>query len=387
MKPHFVAAVARCRSCFGVLAAYRLPTDQVGLASMSSSAGKMPARPAREADAQRCITCGASYSFGMRFLFVMDPAESMAEDKDTSFAFMLGSLARGHECWHCLPHEVSYRNTGVGASARRIVVSAQAPHVALFERQRLDEAEIDAVFVRKDPPFDSSYLHLTQLLALVQPRCFVFNAPRGLQAANEKLFALKFSAFTPATLVSADPAELLEFLSAIGGHGVLKPLDGAGGFGVVQLNHGDKNTKALIDLLTLEGRRPALLQEFLPEVAAGDKRVLLLEGRVLGAIRRIPQRDDIRANIHVGGTVEATELTPGEVAIVEGIRPSLVEQGLFFVGLDLIGERLIEINVTSPTGIQQLSRHVGRPLAEDVVAWVEQRVKAAGSSALWGSVR
>lgn len=310
----------------------------------------------------------------MRFLFVMDPPEGMLPDKDTSFAFMRGALARGHECWHCHPRDVGCRGGSVEALAQRIVVSDTPPHVTLFELRRWSDLELDAIFVRKDPPFDSEYLHLTQMLELATKRCLVFNAPRGLQAANEKLFALHFAPFTPKTIVSSQPEQLLEFLEQIGGHGVMKPLDGAGGFGVVQLQQNDKNKKALIDLLTLEGRQPALLQEYLPAVTAGDKRVLLLDGTVLGAIRRIPQHDDIRANIHVGGTVAPTSLSEAESALVEHLGPRLVELGLYFVGLDLIGERLIEVNVTSPTGIQQLSSHLGRPVEQDVIAWVERRV-------------
>ncbi len=316
----------------------------------------------------------------MRFLFVMDPPESMLPDKDTSFAFMRGALARGHECWHCHPRDVGCRGSNVEALAQRIIVSDKPPHVTLSARCRWSDLELDAIFIRKDPPFDSDYLHLTQLLELAAERCFVFNAPRGLQAANEKLFALRFTPFTPKTLVSAQSEQLLEFLEQIGGHGVMKPLDGAGGFGVVQLQQSDKNKRALIDLLTLEGRRPALLQEYLPAVTAGDKRVLLLDGKVLGAIRRIPQRDDIRANIHVGGTVEPTTLSEAENALVAHLGPRLVELGLFFVGLDLIGERLIEVNVTSPTGIQQLSSHLGRPVEQDVIAWVEKRVTSLRGS-------
>lgn len=313
----------------------------------------------------------------MRFLFVMDPAQAMLPDKDTSFAFMRGAMACGHECWHCLPTEVAYRAGLVHARATRIEVADQMPHVTLSDLRRLTEREIDAVFVRKDPPFDANYLHLTQLLALLPRRVVVLNSPRGLQAANEKLFTLHFSDVIPRTLVSSSREELLDFLASLGGPGVLKPLDGAGGFGVVQIAVGDRNTKALIDLLTCEGKQPALLQEFLPAVAGGDKRVLLLEGAPLGAIRRIPQPDDIRANIHVGGRVEPTELTTGERAVVAKVGPRLLEHGLYFVGLDMIGERLIEVNVTSPTGIQQLSQHLGRPLEADVIAWVEERVRAS----------
>jgi glutathione synthase len=321
------------------------------------------------------------YKRTMRFLFVMDPAQSMLPDKDTSFVFMRGAIARGHECWHCLPTEVAYREGAIHARATRIEVADQAPHVTLGDLRRLCEHEIDAVFVRKDPPFDADYLHLTQLLTLLPKRVVVLNSPRGLQAANEKLFTLNFSDVIPRTLVSANREEILDFLASLAGPGVLKPLDGAGGFGVVQIAVGDKNTKALIDLLTNEGKQPALLQEFLPAVSGGDKRVLLLDGVPLGAIRRIPQADDIRANIHVGGRVEPTELTSAERAVVAAVGPRLLEHGLYFVGLDMIGERLIEVNVTSPTGIQQLSRHVGRPLEADVIAWVEARVGAAADGA------
>lgn len=317
----------------------------------------------------------------MRFLFVMDPAESMLPDKDTSFAFLRGALARGHECWHCQPHEVSCNERQIAARARRITVSDSAPHVSLFEPRSLNARELDSIFVRKDPPFGSSYLHLTQLLDLITAQCFVFNSPRGLQAANEKLYALRFAEFTPRTLVSAEPKDLLDFLAQIGGTGVLKPLDGAGGFGVLQLRQDDKNTKAIVDLLTLEGARPALLQEFLPAVESGDKRILLLEGRILGAIRRVPQADDIRANIHVGGTVEPTDLNPRERHLAEVVGAKLAAEGLNFVGIDLIGDKLIEINVTSPTGVQQLSRHLGRSLELEVIAWVEDKVNALRKSA------
>ena len=321
-----------------------------------------------------CIAGPARYRWLMRFLFVMDPPESMLPDKDTSFAFMRGALANGHECWWCLPKDVGCREGVVGVLAQRLVVSDAAPHITRFEQRSFSDIELDAIFVRKDPPFDSAYLHLTQILDLATERCFVFNAPRGLQAANEKLLGFRFASWMPKTLVASEPKALLDFLDSIGGHGVIKPLDGAGGFGVLQLLRDDKNKKAIVDLLTLEGRCPALVQEYLPLVRSGDKRVLLLDGKLLGAIRRVPLADDIRANIHVGGTVEPTTLSASEARLVDEIGPTLSAMGLFFVGLDLIGDRLIEVNVTSPTGIQQLSRHLGRKLEGEVITWVERRV-------------
>lgn len=306
----------------------------------------------------------------MRFLFVMDPALGMLPDKDTSFAFMRGAGARGHRTAHCLPSDVGVDERGVVARARSITVSDHAPHVTLGDSELVALEDFDAVFVRKDPPFDAAYLHLTQVLDLAKDRVLVVNDPAGLRDANEKLFALRFREFMPETLVSSDPRMLLEFV-ATRGPSVLKPLDGAGGSGVVQLRPGDKNNRALADLLTSEGRALAMIQTFLPAIERGDKRVLLLDGRPLGAIRRVPRPDDIRANIHVGGSVEATTLSPNEQRLIESLAPTLRASGLYFVGLDLIAERLIEVNVTSPTGLQELGRLTSSRPEDEVIAWVE----------------
>jgi glutathione synthase len=312
----------------------------------------------------------------MQFLFVMDPAESMLPDKDTTFAFIRGAMVRGHQAWHCLMRDITTIEKEAYARATQIRVSDTAPHVTLGPVQDLQLSLVDAVFVRKDPPFDSNYLYLTQLLDLICDSTLVVNSPQGLRDANEKLFALQFNKHTPRTMISASPARLLQFLDDLGGSGVLKPLDGSGGFGVVLLRKQDPNLRALIDLLTQEGSKSALLQEYLPAVQQGDKRVLVLDGVVLGAIRRVPKGNDIRANIHVGGSVEPTDLTPSEIQLVQDVGRELRARGLWFVGLDLIGERLIEVNVTSPTGLQQLGQHLGRPVEQDVIAWVEGRSRA-----------
>ncbi len=311
----------------------------------------------------------------------MDPAETMLADKDTSFAFMRGALARGHQCWHCTPRDISSVNRDVTAQATSIVVNDKAPHVSLGERRALTVSELDAVFIRKDPPFDAAYLYLTQQLDLICKSTLVINSPQGLRDANEKLFALQFTKYIPKTMVSASPAQLLSFLDELGGSGVLKPLDGAGGFGVVLLRADDPNARALVDLLTHEGKRKALLQEYLPVVREGDKRVLVLDGKLLGAIRRVPHGHDIRANIHVGGSVVPAELTTAEQELVLDVGAELSARGLWFVGLDLIGEKLIEVNVTSPTGLQQLARHHGKPLEQEVIAWAEARSRALRGAA------
>ncbi len=310
----------------------------------------------------------------MRFLFVMDPAETMSPDKDTTFAFIRGAQARGHQSFHCLPHQLSNLGREVLARARPIRVSENAPHTTLAGPEELELAALDAVFIRKDPPFDSAYLHLTHQLELLRGRTFVLNDPRGIRDANEKLFAFQFTQFMPRSLVSSSPQAIIEFVRDAGGTAVLKPLDGAGGSGVVVLRSEDTNTRSLCDVWTNEGRRLALVQEYMPAVRVGDKRVLMLDGRPLGAILRVPRADDVRANIHAGGTVHETELSERERELVTAVGAGLREHGLWFVGLDLIGERLIEVNVTSPTGIQELGRHMGRPVEQDVIAWVEQQV-------------
>jgi glutathione synthase len=255
-------------------------------------------------------------------------------------------------------------------------VSDQAPHVTLGDEETLELEALDAVFVRKDPPFDIAYLHLTHQLDLVRDRVLVVNDPRGIRDANEKLFAFEFSEWMPRSLVTASAAEIVAFVSAVGGQAVLKPIDGAGGAGVVVLKSDDRNTRSLADVWTDEGKRLALVQEYEPAVRVGDKRVIVLDGAPLGAILRVPRHDDVRANIHAGGEVKPTDLTQRERELVTAVGPKLSAHGLWFVGLDLIGERLIEVNVTSPTGIQELSRFAGQPVEDDVLAWVEARAAA-----------
>lgn len=302
----------------------------------------------------------------------MDPFVNLGWTKDTSFAFMRGAANRGHEVWHCLARDVSNRGRDVFARATRLGVHAAAPFLSAEESATLELSTLDAVLIRKDPPFDRDYMFLTQQLDLVKDRVRVVNDPRGLRDANEKLFTFQFVEHMPRSLVSSDRAQILAFVEEVGGRAVLKPLDGAGGSGVVVLSTGDNNNRSLCDVWTEEGKLLTLVQAYEPAVRVGDKRVILLDGEPLGAILRVPRSDDVRANIHAGGRVEATELTPKEARVVESVAPKLREHGLWFVGLDLIGEKLIEVNVTSPTGIQELGRFAGRPVEEDVIAWLEK---------------
>jgi glutathione synthase len=325
----------------------------------------------------------------MRFVFVMDTLDRVHHLKDTSFAFIRAAQRRGHECYHCLPRDLSVRGGDAFATAHPVRITEAPPYIALLhDRGKVDlpVADVDAVFIRKDPPFDQAYLYATLLLEHARGKTLIVNDPRGLRDANEKLYAMNFPEWTPRTIVTADRDRIHAFVADVGGLAVIKPLDAAGGSGVIQLRKDDKNVRAIVDLLTQEGERLAMVQAFLPAVTEGDKRVLLVDGEPLGAILRVPRGDDIRSNIHAGGSVVPTELTPREHDLVRAIAPRLRRDGLYFVGLDVIGEHLTEVNVTSPTGIQELSRFVGSDKAEAVIEWAERKAgelrgSASGSAA------
>ncbi|HVY45459.1 MAG TPA: glutathione synthase [Minicystis sp.] len=314
----------------------------------------------------------------MRFVFVMDPLDRVTHDKDTTFAFIQAAQGRGHVSYHCLPRDLSIQDGEAYAMCHPVEILDGPPWIVLRkeggpERVRLFDTQ--AVFVRKDPPFDRSYLYTTLVLERARGGPLLINDPRGLRDANEKLYALNFPEWTPRTIVTTDRATAFEFVKDLGGTGIIKPLDGAGGLGVMLLRLDDKNARTIVDTLSHEGRRLVLVQEFLPAVEQGDKRVLLLNGELLGAILRVPRADEVRSNIHVGGSVVPAELTPKEQAMVAAIGPKLRADGLTFVGLDVIGERLTEVNVTSPTGIQELSRFRGARESDKVIRWVEERAK------------
>lgn len=310
---------------------------------------------------------------GMRFLYVMDPVERVIFDKDTTFAFQRAAQRLGHVGLHCEPRDVYVEDGDVWARAREVRVSDVAPHFAMGEPRDVRLADLQCVFIRKDPPFDAQYLYLTLILENLRGRTLVVNDPRGLRDANEKLYTLHFAAHMPRTLVTSDRDRIHRFIAKVR-VGVVKPLDGAGGSGVMVVSKADRNSRSIVDYITGEGTRLAMVQEYLEAVRAGDKRILLLDGEVLGGINRVAREDDVRSNIHVGGRVEPCEVTAEERAVVSDMAPQLAADGLVFVGLDFIGGKLTEVNVTSPTGIQELSRHLGRDVAERVIGWVENRV-------------
>lgn len=317
----------------------------------------------------------------MRFVYVMDPMVRLLPDKDTTVAFQRAALARGHVSLHCEPRDLFVRDGDVFANAREVTILAAAPDASApffthGPREVVRLADVEAVFIRKDPPFDAAYLYATLLLERARGRTTIVNDPRGIRDANEKLYTLHFARHMPRSIVTADRDSIFAFVAEVGGKAVIKPLDGAGGSGVLMLATGDKNNRSIVDLLTGEGSRYAMVQEYLPKVVEGDKRILLLDGKVLGAINRVPRSDDLRSNIHVGGSVEPCGVSPGEQSMIDDIAPRLRADGLIFVGLDTIGGKLTEVNVTSPTGIQEMSRHAGREVSSDVIEWVEARAGA-----------
>lgn len=307
-----------------------------------------------------------------RLLFIMDPIERVLPDKDTTFAFMLEAQKRGHEVYYCQVLDLFAKGPLPFARVSRTEVRRADPHYALYE-ERVDElAWFDAVFMRKDPPVDAAYLFATHLLSLVDPaRTLVLNRPSSLRDANEKLYALNFPDVIPPTLVTANRDGLREFLHDHGGEMIVKPLDGCGGAGVFYVHHADRNLNAILETATAEGRRLTMAQQYIAQVRDGDKRIILLNGEALGAVLRVPREDEHRGNIHVGGTVRKAILTEADKAIVDAVAPRLRRDGLHFVGLDVIGGLLTEVNVTSPTGVQEIDQLDGSNISARVLDFMQ----------------
>jgi glutathione synthase len=318
----------------------------------------------------------------MRFVVIMDPVATVLPEADTTFALMEEASQRGHRVDHCLNTDLILDG---GKLSARVAVASMArntvPAMKLGEPEVVSLHDVDAVFVRTDPPFDNNYLWATQLLEVLRGDTLVVNDPRGLQHANEKLYTTYFPELMPETMVTSHKDRIKMFVRRVGGTAVIKPLDGRGGEGVMVLREGDPNVNAIIEATTGSGRRAAMVQVFLPEVKQGDKRVLLLNGELLGAVLRVPASDDIRSNLRVGGRAVAAGIEPEEQKIIDALGPKLREDGLYFVGIDLIGGKLTEVNVTSPTGIQAMTRLDGKNYSASVIDWVEKRAAAVKSRA------
>lgn len=312
----------------------------------------------------------------MKLGFIMDPLEAVNIHADTTFAFMDAALKRGHEIYYIRMQDMRFDRTRVYSLMTPCRVQrVEGDHYTWLDKpQYRAMGELDIIFMRKDPPFDTAYLHATHYLNLVESEgTLVVNRPRGLQLANEKLFALNFTDALPETIVSSDAEHILSFMKDVGGRCILKPIDGHGGEGIFMLKEGDRNNKVIIETMTHHGAERVMCQGYIEAVREGDKRIIMLNGKPLGGVLRVPLEDDHRGNMHVGGTVRKTDLTPRDLEICDAVGPILEREGLWFVGLDVIGDYLTEINVTSPTGIQEISRLNGIDGADQVIAWAEQK--------------
>ena len=296
----------------------------------------------------------------LRVAIQMDPIESVNIESDTTWLMATTAQDRGHALWIYDFRTLALEDGRLFCRARPATLrQTQGDHVTLGEEVQLDLAEdVDVILMRQDPPFDMAYVTATYLLETVHPRTLVVNDPSEVRSAPEKLLATRFPGLQPPTLISSDPVALVDFHRR---HGdvVLKPLHGAAGSGVVRLKADDPNLEALIEIHAAGSRDPLVIQKFIPAVSAGDKRIILIDGEPVGAINRVPAKDQVSSNLRVGGTAAPVELTARDREICAAIGPTLRERGLLFVGIDVIGDYLTEINVTSPTGAQQLKRFSG----------------------------
>jgi len=293
----------------------------------------------------------------------MDHISTINIEGDTTFALSLEAQKRGHELYHYTPDRLSMRDGVVSARLEKLDIrDVVGDHFTLGESIRRDMSEMDVVLLRQDPPFDMNYITTTHLLERIHPKTLVVNDPAWVRNSPEKIFVTEFPDLMPETLITKDPQEVMEFRREFGDI-ILKPLYGNGGAGVFHLADGDRNLSSLLEMFGQLFREPFIAQRYLKDVRAGDKRIILIDGEPVGAINRVPSETDARSNMHAGGKAEQSKLTPREREICERIGPSLRERGFILVGIDVIGNYMTEINVTSPTGIREIERFDGTNIA------------------------
>jgi glutathione synthase len=305
----------------------------------------------------------------------MDPLEGVNIDADTTFALALEAQGRGHGLYHYLPRDLHYRNGRVLAKARPFEVRrVKGDHVTLGTPEQIDLAAMDVVLMRQDPPFNLAYISTTHLLDRIHPSTLVVNDPTSVRNSPEKLFVTQFQELMPPTLITYDLDEIRAFRRE---HGdiIVKPIYGNGGAGVFHVKPDDTNLASLIELFRTYLNEPLMVQRYLPEIRRGDKRIILINGKLAGAVNRVPAQDETRANLHVGGRAEKGELTKRDHEICEALGPALERAGLILVGIDVIGDYLTEINVTSPTGVQEIDRFDDTNLSAQVWDVIESRVR------------
>jgi glutathione synthase len=305
----------------------------------------------------------------------MDPIDRIDINGDSTFALALEAQKRGHGLFYYGPKDLSWRDGKVTAFIRPLSVqNVKGDHFTLGDAAVQDLSKLDVVLMRQDPPFDMSYISATHMLERIHPNTLVVNDPAEVRNAPEKLFVTQFAEFVPPTLISSDPREIRAFRAE---HKdiILKPLYGNGGAGVFRVGEADENLGSLLEMFTTFYREPVIVQRYLPDVRKGDKRIILVDGEFAGAINRVPAAGEARSNMHVGGRPEATELTAREKAICAAIGPELKKRGFLFTGIDVIGDYMTEINVTSPTGIHEVRRFGGADIAALVWDAIEKKRK------------
>jgi glutathione synthase len=310
---------------------------------------------------------------GLTVAVQMDPIEKIDIGSDSTFALMMEAQARGHDLRYYGPRDLAFREGRITARVRPLKVRAiKGDHFVLGESSVYDLSAADVVLMRQDPPFDMAYITATHILERLPRKTLVVNDPEHVRNAPEKLFVTEFKDFIPPTLITSDGREIREFREQYKDI-ILKPLYGNGGAGVFRVRPDDENLNALLEMFTVFYREPVIVQRYLKEVRQGDKRIILVDGEFAGAINRVPAAGEARSNMHVGGRPEKTGLTPREGEICAAIGPELKRRGLIFTGIDVIGDYMTEINVTSPTGIQEVKRFGGADIAALVWEAIERR--------------
>ncbi|MBC6418711.1 MAG: glutathione synthase [Prochloron sp. SP5CPC1] len=311
----------------------------------------------------------------MKLAFIIDPISQLDPGHDTTVALMEAAQAKEHEVWVCELEQLSVVDSTPWAMLSQVETE---PWYTLSQGVLKPLGEMNAVFMRKDPPVNISYLYGTYILDLLNPqKTLVVNSPAGLRLANEKMYALQFPSLIPATIVSQDKTIIRQFVQEKGA-GVIKPLGGKGGEGILYLSPTDGNFNSLIEISTHQGREPVMVQEYLPAAKEGDKRIIMLDGKPIGAVNRIPTGEDFRGNMAVGGRVAATALTEKDSYICATVGAKLRADGLYFVGLDVIGGYLTEVNVTSPTGVREIDRLSHTNLGKQTIEWLEEKLLIYG---------
>jgi glutathione synthase len=313
----------------------------------------------------------------VRLLFIVDPLERLALAGDTSYALMLAAVQAGHEVLTCqLEHLGLEHDDPIAEVVSTSVVEAATPAEAfrVGPRETVRLGDVELVLMRKDPPFDVSYLHATWILEQARGKTLLVNDPRGLRELNEHLTVLRFPELTPPTLVTRSARRLAAFQREQGGTIVVKPVDGYGGLGIFVVRDGDPNASSIYETSTGAGTRWTLAQRYLPEAVEGDKRILLVDGEAVGAVLRVPAQTEARGNLHVGGRAVKTALDVHDRRIIEAVAPTLRAYGQVLVGLDVIGGKLTEINITSPTGVRHIAALDQRDTGGEVL---ERLIKVA----------